>query len=255
MKFYAPVFHPDGRPLQESHDPWKYWNAACWHRSVPADCTGLTYLDIGCQEGYYAMRFAQRGGRATGLNFGPDGNIITHATADMLDPAAGELDWDRVRELHRLYPGPFQVRAGGFSATGTIIPDPGPTDIISCFNVLEYMMDPAACLAALFDDRHAAQRVLLATDILHARDGHGGRLQDPQRHCFELPWLQSQIPWPFHAWLYDMPHNDKICPQIFITATHPRATLPTLDSAPIIFDTDCTITETQRHYLASLRQD
>jgi tRNA (mo5U34)-methyltransferase len=69
----APWFHnlhlPDGRQTAPDHPlgdfPSFKWRQLAPH--VPADLTGWTALDIGCNAGFYTFELARRGARVTGL--------------------------------------------------------------------------------------------------------------------------------------------------------------------------------------------
>jgi tRNA (mo5U34)-methyltransferase len=70
----GPWFHnlhlPDGRQTAPDHPlgdfPAFKWQALAPH--LPADLTGWTALDIGCNAGFYTFELARRGARVTGLD-------------------------------------------------------------------------------------------------------------------------------------------------------------------------------------------
>jgi tRNA (mo5U34)-methyltransferase len=70
----GPWFHnlhlPDGRQTAPDHPlgdfPRFKWQELAPH--LPADLTGWTALDVGCNAGYYSFELAQRGARVTGVD-------------------------------------------------------------------------------------------------------------------------------------------------------------------------------------------
>jgi tRNA (mo5U34)-methyltransferase len=79
----APWFHnlhlPDGRRTAPDHPlgdfPAYKWEAIA--PSVPADLTGWSALDIGCNAGFYSFELARRGARVTGMDV--DQHYLTQA--------------------------------------------------------------------------------------------------------------------------------------------------------------------------------
>ena len=96
----APWFHnlhlPDGRETAPDHPlgdfPAFKWKAVAPH--LPADLSGWTALDIGCNAGYYSFELARRGARVTGLDL--DEHYLRQARW-----AAGQLGLDDRVELRR----------------------------------------------------------------------------------------------------------------------------------------------------------
>jgi tRNA (mo5U34)-methyltransferase len=79
----GPWFHnlhlPDGRQTAPDHPlgdfPAFKWREIAPH--LPADLTGWTALDIGCNAGFYTFELARRGARVTGLE--PDERYLAQA--------------------------------------------------------------------------------------------------------------------------------------------------------------------------------
>jgi tRNA (mo5U34)-methyltransferase len=79
----GPWFHnlhlPDGRQTAPNH-PLGDFPAFKWQElgpQIPADLTGWTALDVGCNAGYYSFQLAARGARVTGLEL--DEHYLTQA--------------------------------------------------------------------------------------------------------------------------------------------------------------------------------
>jgi tRNA (mo5U34)-methyltransferase len=79
----GPWFHnlhlPDGRETAPDH-PLGDFPAFKWREvepHLPADLTGWTALDIGCNAGFYTFELARRGARVTGLE--PDEHYLAQA--------------------------------------------------------------------------------------------------------------------------------------------------------------------------------
>jgi tRNA (mo5U34)-methyltransferase len=79
----APWFHnlhlPDGRQTAPDH-PLGDFPSFKWKElgpQIPADLTGWTALDIGCNAGYYSFQLARRGAQVTGLE--PDAHYLAQA--------------------------------------------------------------------------------------------------------------------------------------------------------------------------------
>ena len=96
----APWFHnlhlPDGRQTAPDHPlgdfPAFKWKQIAPH--LPAELTGWTALDIGCNAGFYSFELARRGARVTGLD--PDEHYLRQARW-----AAAQLDLSDQVELRR----------------------------------------------------------------------------------------------------------------------------------------------------------
>jgi tRNA (mo5U34)-methyltransferase len=74
---FAPWFHnlhlPDGSQTAPDH-PLGDFPSFKWRdiaRSLPADLTGWTALDIGCNSGFYAIELAKRGAQVTAIDKDP----------------------------------------------------------------------------------------------------------------------------------------------------------------------------------------
>src|SRR3954451_8794944 len=73
----GPWFHnlhlPDGSQTAPAHPlgdfPSFKWKEIADH--LPADLTGWTALDIGCNSGFYSFELAKRGARVTGIDIEP----------------------------------------------------------------------------------------------------------------------------------------------------------------------------------------
>jgi tRNA (mo5U34)-methyltransferase len=77
MAALGPWFHnlhlPDGTQTAPSH-PYGDFPSFKWREvaeAVPADLSGWSALDIGCNAGYYSIELAKRGARVTGLDVEP----------------------------------------------------------------------------------------------------------------------------------------------------------------------------------------
>lgn len=246
-RFYGLAYAPDGMKLHECDDAWKdnqYWNDACWHECVPLDARGLTYLDVGCAEGNYLLRFEQRGGEATGLNFHGDGQIITDGIGH---PELGnEAQAPRYQYLKELWQARYKVLIGGFNHDGTLQPPNLPkANIVACLNVLEYITSPREAVAALFEQ--AMDRVLIATDVIFkGKTGHPG-IEPIIQQVFLLDDLISWCPWPAVFWTHTVMCDGRPWPQAFICATRDGAFL-TPDTSKIQFNRE--MTATQKHWLS-----
>lgn len=247
--YYGTAFHSDGSKLHSSEDAWKenqYWNDACWHRCVPQDAKGLTLLDVGAAEGNYALRFGQRGGKAIGLNFRPNGDIITDAKAECAD-LGQESDAPRYVQLKQLWGGDFKVIVGGFDGDGTIAPAGiEKATIVQCLNVLEYILNPQIAVESLF--QHATDRVLIATDVVHHGVTGPSAIEPILRQVFLLDELLMWCPWPTVVWHHSVPCDGRQWPQAFICATRPGSSLAPVDPAEVEYDHDMTTTETQKFW-------
>ena len=117
----APWFHnlhlPEGRETAPDHPlgdfPRFKWSEIAPH--VPADLTGWTALDIGCNAGFYSFELARRGARVTGLEvnrhylrqarwaarrFGAD---VEFREGDVYDLVGAGEQWDLVLFMGVLY--------------------------------------------------------------------------------------------------------------------------------------------------------
>jgi tRNA (mo5U34)-methyltransferase len=119
----GPWFHnlhlPDGRQTAPDH-PLGDFPSFKWHevRSVvPADLTGWTALDIGCNAGFYSFELARRGAVVTGLEldehylrqarwaaerYGLEG-AVTFRQGTVYDLADTDEQWDLVLFMGVLY--------------------------------------------------------------------------------------------------------------------------------------------------------
>jgi tRNA (mo5U34)-methyltransferase len=119
----APWFHnlhlPDGRRTAPDHPlgdfPAYKWKAIA--PSLPADLTGWSALDIGCNAGFYSFELARRGARVTGVDLderylrqarwagarlGLDDRVDFRA-GTVYDLAATDDQWDLVLFMGVLY--------------------------------------------------------------------------------------------------------------------------------------------------------
>jgi len=244
--FYGTAYHPDGSPLYHNDGAWKsnqIWNDACWHRCVPKDATGLSLLDIGSAEGNYCLRFEQRGGKAHGLNFHGNGEIVVNG--DTYPHLGEETDAPRYELLKSLWNADYKVIVGGFDAKGGIVPaQDRKFTIAQCLNVLEYILSPFECIDSLFGA--ATDRVLIATDIIYI--GNTCKPSEPiLQQVFRLGELLARCPWPSVFWNHHVLCDGVYWPQVFICATNPESKLPPVDPSEMWFEND--ITETQRFWL------
>ena len=239
MNFYGPVYGPDGTRLHVKDDCSGifYWNDACWHHSVPKDCLGLTYLDVGFHQGLNLLRFEQRGGLATGIDFHGLGEIQSGSYGwNVGDEFCGEP----ANRLRNLYRGTYAMKVGGFD-NGVVAPmDIGRFSIASALNVIEYMDDPLACVRSLFD--HAKDRVLIATDT--APETCSPKNIPPLKVKLSRKDLVAACPWPCVVWEYDGGASGQ--PQIFVCSTRPNSSLGEVSEsmAPM----DLSKTETQKFW-------
>lgn len=246
--FYGLVYAPDGTKLHLSDDAWKenqYWNDACWNRCVPQDCASLSYLDVGCAEGNYALRFEQRGGEAKGLDFYESGRIVRSGNPAPSN-AGAESTNPRYQHLKEIWNAKFQMFVGGFSEHGSIVPTMDKVSIASSINVLEYIDDHRRAVESLFSI--ATDRVLIATDVTGEGDSGPCKIPNVRIQVFRLGELVSWCPWPCVFWQHEVLCDGRMNPQAFICATNPNSKLPPVDSREITYDRTMGITETQRFW-------
>lgn len=246
--FYGLAYAPDGSKLHLSNDTWKenqYWNDACWNRCMPQDCTGLTYLDVGSAEGNYALRFEQRGGEASGVDFYESEKIVRAGIP--APPNTGEESTNpRYHYLKDLWRAEFKMLIGGFNERGAVVPPGQKANIVSSLNVLEYIDDHRAAVESLFGI--ATDRVLIATDVRSKGETGACEFTDAPVTVFRLGELVSWCPWPCVFWQHEVLCDGNLYQQAFICATNPQSKLPAVDSSEITYARDMSITETQRFW-------
>ena len=236
MTFYGPVYGPDGEQLHVLEDCYGifYWNDACWHRSVPEDSKGLTYLDVGFHTGFNLLRFEQRGGIAVGLDFHGLGEIQAGAEGWNV---GDEFSGDTAKRIRSLYNGAYSMRVGGFDNGAIVPPSVGKFSIVSALNVIEYMDDPLACVRSLFN--HATDRVLIATDT--APETVYPSNIPPLKVKLSRKDLVAACPWPCVVWEYDGGTTKQA--QIFVCATREGSSLPPVDPSDLRWDMSKTNTQ------------
>lgn len=245
-QFYTPAYLPDGSAL---HDPLAgnmsvlYWNDECWNRCVPADTSGLSYLEVGHGIGAFLLRFHQRGGHAIGLE--PDKVKWVEDCAEEKEFVGREYEDDDSNFLRsQWYPNGdgYEMRYGGFGSSGKIVPNlERKFSIAASFNVIEYLRDPKACVQAL--QSLAVDRVLIATDT--APETHDPNTP-PLRFRTSVKDLVSYFSWPCEVCVFDGGpiHGE----QAFICATNPESKLK-LVSLNNIDTAENLLTATQREWL------
>jgi tRNA (mo5U34)-methyltransferase len=123
LRALAPWFHnlhlPDGRQTAPDHPlgdfPSFKWKQFAAH--VPADLTGWTALDVGCNAGFYTFELARRGALVTGLEvderyldqarwaakqYGLE-HAVSFRRGSVYDLADGDEQWDLVLFMGVLY--------------------------------------------------------------------------------------------------------------------------------------------------------
>lgn len=202
VNFHQLVYDRSGSLLRIKDPNWepiRFWFDACLAAAFPKDCSGLTYLDVGCSNGLYPLRFAQRGGVALGLN--PSGYDLREGIASdpSSDTESTEIEYLAIRAM---YPEcRFSVIEGGFFEN-EIVPVSGMFDYVSCMNVLEYLPDPGLKVAALFEVAH--HQVMVTTDI-----NFGPTRETPEFHPLlrqvGLKEFESWSPWPCRVFAAHFP--------------------------------------------------
>lgn len=239
---YQIFFSPDGVRQHEmnSCSHIQYWNDACWHRAIPANTTGLTYLDVGSHAGYFCLRFEQRGGSTTGIDFCLAKIIDSASEVDNIGQEHTHSEYQWVKDQ---YQSKYKLLVGGFDVNGQIVPSLGKFNIISCMNVLEYLPNPKECIATMF--QQATDRVIINLDI------NPNEPTKPITDVFPMKWLcgledvLSWCLWPNVYWVYDIGTKDCSQYQLFLVATNPRSNLE-IDNKKIKFDLD--LPETEKFY-------
>jgi tRNA (mo5U34)-methyltransferase len=115
---------------------------------LPADLTGKTVLDIGCNAGFYAFEMKRRGAaRVVGIDSDPRYLAQARLAADVLglDVELRELDVYRVAELETRF------------------------DLVMFMGVLYHLRHPLLALDLLFD--HVVRDQLLFQSMLRGPDG------------------------------------------------------------------------------------
>jgi SAM-dependent methyltransferase len=220
-EFYQCVYDLDGNRLNPTNvwTPVNFWDDACWDRVIPCDCRGLTYLDVGCSDGLYLLRFEQSGGKALGIDVNPKS------------------------ELKAMYQAKFEMEIGGF-LQGKIVSlsrafENRQFNIVSCMNTLEYIGDLDIAISELF--HIAKDRVIICTETSLDKptwyaDWHNAR-------CINLDELKNKIPWRYTYWTLTVPERNHH--EIFLVADNPDSSLAPVDPGEILFNLD--ITETQQN--------
>jgi 2-polyprenyl-3-methyl-5-hydroxy-6-metoxy-1,4-benzoquinol methylase len=219
----------------------QYWNDACWHRCIPNDTNGLSYLDVGSHAGYFCLRFEQRGGKSLGLDFCMA--KITDAASEVSNVGFEQDNLEYLWVKKEFNPD-YKVLVGGFDRDGKIVPDCGKFNIISTMNVLEYLPNPKLCVKELFN--LSTDRVILNLDINPT--GKTREITDlfPMKWLCGLKDVLSWIPWPYVYWIYDIGDSSHSKYQLFLSATHPNSILEKVDGSKILFD--CVLSETEKFY-------
>lgn len=241
---YNPAWTPEGVRLHDRNDGHFvfYWNDALWHKCVPKDARGLSYLDVGFHHGGFLLRFAQRGGAAVGVD------VPEYWVNDSLEDCAtvgAEASDEKALFLRNLW-SPFgfdyAMRVGGFSSDGKLLPsDIGRFSVVSCLNVIEYMLRPEECVKSLF--YAATDMVLIATDYSPETIASG---PSPLRFRFSDRDLMKWCKWPSVAWTYSGGPGRE--PQVFVCSVNPESSIPFPDKDSPQFDIDLELTETEKHY-------
>lgn len=244
--YYQPFFDKDGSKLHQigKYSCINYWNDACWHRSIPENAKGLTYIDVGCNIGHYLLRFEQRGGEATGVDFDYKGGIVSDGNNFPEMGKEYENDW--YQYIKDQYNAKYQILRGGFHHDGSILPEAlGSFNIVSSLNVIEYLESPRECVRALF--KKATDRVIVATDI-HLEGPSFDPGISPLKWVTGLDGMKGWMEWPFVFWIMTVPDDNTACRnQAFFVATNPSSTLPPVSPKRVTYDMDST--ETQKWYL------
>lgn len=244
--YYQPFFDKDGSRLHQigKYSCINYWNDACWHRSIPLNASNLTYIDVGCNIGHYLLRFEQRGGKATGVDFDYKGGVISDGTNFPEMGKEYENDW--YQYIKDQYNAKYQIFRGGFNDDGSIVPNNlGQFNIVSSLNVIEYLSHPEECVKSLF--KLATDRVIVATDI-HIEGGSHNPGISPLKWVTGLEEMKGWMEWPFVFWVMTVPDDDTACKnQAFFVATNPDSKLDSVSPRRVAYDLKST--ETQKHYL------
>jgi len=223
IDFYQPAYSPNGEFLKKVC-PFFYhfWCDSLWHNAVPKDTAGLSYLDIGCADGLYLLRFMQRGGKS----------------ACGVDPKIKASGFEYLKELYN----PIQYIGieGCVNKEGNIIPDVEPANIVNCMNMIEYTDDPYKCLETLLNK--TIDRLIVTVDM-GPKTGYSNKLN---QWLFNKNEFVSKIPYPFIVW----EENDLTYPQIACVVVNKTNAIQPMPPGAIHCSTD--ITETQKYYLESI---
>lgn len=248
--FYQCVYDRGGKLLldQGGHrDRFKglrFWNDACWDACVPRDTTGLTYLDIGANEGIFPLRFCQSGGVGHGCDLSV-GERFAEKGHVKLDKLIGlNYPLKNYRRLQAMYPEyrDFKVFVGGFNDEGGFIPTDAPTyDIVSCLNVLEYHPKPKECIETMFG--MANSMVMIATDITPGNKPRYSPGRMHMQNVFNLLELLEWVPWSSYIFKMDLGGPEVGRHQAFIVSYKEKSLPPQLSD----WDRTFQMTETQRN--------
>lgn len=236
-EFHQCAYDLHGKRLNTTNvwTPINFWNDACWHRSMPQDCRGLTYIDIGCNEGLYLLRFEQSGGKAFGLD--PIGlGFYNELQQDKIGKAYDNKGFLILKDIYKTK---YEAQHGGFSH-GTLVPKQDRKfNIVSCMNTLEYVDELDTAISELFNI--AKDRVIICTET--SLDDPTWYASQYNARCINLNELRSKIPWPHIYWtltVEERQHNE-----VFLVAESPESSLEPTDPDAIIFNLD--ITDTQKY--------
>lgn len=218
---------------------YQYWNDACWHRAVPLNTQGLSYLDVGCCNGVFTLRFAQSGGRAVGMD-GLDGTIVNAKTVPNLGQPI-ETNIKTFAILRDEFKIDYLGLVGGFDEDGRLHPEGNDQyDIVSCMNTIEYIKNPLRCLDSL--KSKTKSRLIVCTDVTKKATY---QLPNQSTRCTisNLDEIIKYIGWPCTLWTFEAAKDFPL--QGFFVFDHPDSTLPSFDKTPPTFNMD--ISETQRN--------
>lgn len=175
--------------------------------------------------GIYCLRFEQRGGTATGVDFHHLGEVIEKGSTY---PNTGENhDNEILNSIRQMYNCQYVLKVGGFTEQGQIVPKMEKFDLVSSFNVIEYISEQEECIKSLFSQ--SKQRVMIATDVCY------GPSYDPNsppiKFITGIEELKIWMQWPYEYWTLNIGSDALFSQhQAFFVATHPDSTLPPVDT-------------------------
>lgn len=223
-----------------------YWNDACWCKCFPKNAAGLSYLDVGSHDGIFLLRCAQRGGDACGVDIE---SYWVEDAVENLPNVGGEFCAKDALLLREMYGLEYKMKVGGFSSCGQVVPDLGRFNVVSSFNVIEYMKDQRSCVRSLFN--HATDMVMIATDTSeHTEEFNPDGKKVPLRHKTSAKDLQSWSPWPSICWMYGKQFN---LPQVFMCAVNPESKIIKLPVGDVDYFGQLAKTDSQRFYESGLK--
>jgi hypothetical protein len=241
LNFFQPVYNLEGQRLSPvgSWDEIFLWNSACWDRSIPKDCTRLTYLDVGCCEGLYLLYFELSKGDAFGLDFFGTG-VCSFSPQEL-----GKLyDFEQFKYIRDMYKAQYVAQVGGI-LDGKIIPKPDRKfNIVSCMNTIEYVDKYESVIDELF--KLAEDRVIICTETSLDKPTYYASYMNAR--CINVDELMAHMSrWPLTVWTLKLyPPNDVPHYEVFIVATNPKSLLPPIDSSAVAYSFGVTVCQQNR---------